>query len=519
MLALCAWLPRANADESTKDAESVGKLTRRVIEGRVTDRDGNPIVDALVQWGYAHDPVEKLRQATTDAEGKYRLEIRAWGIDYRLGVSAEGMAPQWLIPRASWHGGLRTMPDDDAVLPPEKADFQLEPQHKLSGIVVDQQGKPIPAVTVEAETAVTGFHSSFSSPTPAMRIPGARPRATSTGPDGRFTLDGLPPEEVHLTLRTPHRHVNAQNYPVDKNARIVMSGSGRPGVVRVRVLGDDKDPVTEFVAFRRHEAKPLVVHDDEGRFELDGYLTEGDTYVVYVYAKDFAPGRAVAKAFPKESDKETVIQLDRGEPLLGRLVDAKTGKPIDKAKILYGVYDDNSYRYLIWSELDQFIDGYHSLSRVQHPEIDDRGNFWCSEGRQQRDGILFVLAPGYERLILTPGDRPAAEDDGRVQIKLAPEATISGTLLKDGKPQAGVEVWAWRQPRGDIDASHERSKTDAEGKFRIGSLGAGTYGVSCWANASRSVHKAATLASVTITASEQKELGAVALEKVESPKK
>lgn len=488
--------------------------------GRVTDRDGKPIVDALVQWGYIYDPLEKLQQTTTDAEGMYQLEVRQWGVDYRLGVSAEGMAPQWMIPRASWYGSLSEMPDDGVVLPPDRGDFKLEPEHRLAGVVVDEQGQPVPAVTVLAETAVTGFEPSFSSSSSAMKIPGTRPRATSTGPDGRFTLAGLPPEEVHLTLSTPHRHVNSRNFPVDKDARIVLSGSGRAGVVRVRVVDEDKDPLTDFVAFRRHVAKPAVIKSDDGRFELAGTLTEGYTYVVYVYSKDFAPGSAVIKAFPLGSEQEEVVQLERGEPLVAQLIDSQTGQPINKGFILYGVYEAKSYKYLFWPDLNSFIDGYHSLSRVQHPAIDAQGNFWCSEARNCHDGLLFVLAPGYERLILMPGDRPAAGEDGRVQIKLAPEGAISGTLLKGGKPQAGVDVQVWKQhPRGDIDEAIEKIPTDADGKFRIGSLTAGTYGLSCWTNTSRRVHKATSLGAVTIARSEQKELEPVNLEKLDVPRK
>ncbi len=491
--------------QQTKPANDVSKLLPR-IEGRVTDKDGKPVIDALLQWGYIRDPVEKWQQTTTDAEGKYWLQVHEWGVDYRLGVSAEGMAPQWIIPRASWQGGLDDIPNDADVLPPEKADFKLEPQHRLSGIVVDEKGQPIPAVSIVAETASTGFHSSFSSPSSPMPIPGSAPRTTSTGPDGLFSLDQLPAEHVKLTVNTPHRHVNAQNYDVDKEVRILMDGSGRPGIVRIRVIdAETKDPIPQYDLVRRYESKRMAVNDPEGRYESKLSITEGWNYWVYIYNKDYAPTVAKVKGLPLSRKDEALVQLQRGQPFVGQLVDANTSKPIANAPILYGVTPERTY--IQWSDWKRYADGHHSFDTVQHAVTDEQGNFWFSEAPGQRNGTLFILIPGYERLILKPADRPQAGDDGSMQIKLAPEAAIAGTLIKDGKPQADVEVSVWkREPRDNIDQMFERVRTDAEGKFCYGSLSPGTYGVFYWLGTSRSIQKASEIATVKLTKGEQKTL-------------
>jgi hypothetical protein len=94
-----------------------------------------------------------------------------------------------------------------------------------------------------------------------------------------------------------------------------------------------------------------------------------------------------------------------------------------------------------------------------------------------------------------------------VQIKLAPEAAISGTLVKDGKPQAGVEILVQHlEPRGKFEERYERVRTDAEGNFRIGSLSAGTYDISYWTFPTHSLHKVQPIATVKLARGEQKRL-------------
>jgi hypothetical protein len=512
-LVLLAPTESAQAEENSRDPSAAKPSNiRPAIEGRVTDLEGKPVVDALVQWGYKHDPPEKLQQMTTDGNGRYRLEVRHWGTDYRLGVSAEGMAPQWVFPCKSQRGEFEAILNDEQNPPAKTADFKLEPQHRLRGIVVDHRGEPIPAVTVRAQTASSeredvGSSFSFLSYVPAMPIPGTAPRATSTGPDGRFVLDHLPSGKVHLSVETPYRHANSQNYAVDREAKIFMFGSGRRGTVRIRVLdADGREPVTIYVAqFPR--GKPQQVSTEDGRIELAGNFEEGRRYGIYVYSKHYAVATAAATAFPLGSNEETEVKLKPGEPMSGQLVEEDTGKPIPNGQLLHGVFVNERHQRMEWGTATQFSDNGQMLNEVQYATTDEHGSFWFSEWPKFRNGTQFILTPGYARMIVNPADRPMAGDDGRVQIKLAPEATVAGTLVNDGKPQAGVQIFVQRsEPRGKFEEKYEKIQTDAEGKFRIGSLTAGTYDISYWTYPTHSLYKAKAIATVKLARGEQRTL-------------
>jgi protocatechuate 3,4-dioxygenase beta subunit len=413
-----------------------------------------------------------------------------------------------MIPRAGWNNSsLRNPPRDADAVPPRTANFQLEAEHRIRGIVVDEQGRPIPGVQVTARTAVEGFHSSFSSPSPALTIPGTGASAT-TNRSGRFRLTGLPAEQVQLNLRSPHRHVNDANYPVDQECQIVMRGSGRAGMIRVKVLdGDTEKPVPTFTVTRRHDPKPRTFKSPEGLFELKDDVTEGGRYLLYIYSKDHAPAVLDIRAMPLDSTEEDLLELEKGQPLLGRLIDAESGEPLAGIPALYGVMDEEKTSYFEWRDLDRYVDGYHQLTSVQRAVTDDGGRFWFSESPDQPKGTLFILAAGYERMILRPSDRPEADGAGQVSIKLYPEATISGVLRKAYPTQADASVSVWKSdPRTRPEESFESCLADAQGNYRIRSLGPGTYEVSYWTSPSRSVLIPKRFATVTISRSEQKVL-------------
>ena len=106
-------------------------------------------------------------------------------------------------------------------------------------------------------------------------------------------------------------------------------------------------------------------------------MTLGRRYAVYVYAKGYAPAEAKLTAVPEESQEFLDIQLTKNPPLLGRLVDAKDGKPIVGAALLYGI--DEKAHYFEWSSFDKYVDGHHSYSFVQHRKSDSVGKFWFAE--------------------------------------------------------------------------------------------------------------------------------------------
>jgi beta-lactamase regulating signal transducer with metallopeptidase domain/protocatechuate 3,4-dioxygenase beta subunit len=467
-------------------SEHAGKSAARHIEGRVTDTSGKPIAGAIVEWGFIRDRPEVWQRTTTDAEGRYHLEPRQYGVDYRLGVSAAGMAPQWNVFYTSWQYTKAHTSDADAI-PPPVADFRLEPGHRITGVVVDEQGNPIVGAEISPQTAVSGHDSSFSMSSPSMPLPGKKIVVT-TDADGRFTLDGLPAEKVQLHVTSTHRHVNDGNYDVDHRHRIVMRHSGRAGTVRIRVVdSQSRGPVPEYQVMLRHEPKPHRVSSPDGRFTLKYNFTEGTKYEVHVYARDYAPAQVDVSASPLGGNDETTVELSPGRPFLGQLLDAQSGKPLAGVPLMSALVDYRDSHYMDWPDFDSYVDGRHWYTQVQRAVSDEQGRFAFSEGGNAK-GTVFALIPGHERLVLRPKDRPAVQNGRYATIKVDREATIAGVLQKTGKPLANVSMSIGRlEPRTDPEEWFERVATDAQGRYRFGGLGPGTYRIFYWTSPSRSV--------------------------------
>jgi protocatechuate 3,4-dioxygenase beta subunit len=152
-------LPQASAspDDPGKTSKAASGATAATISGRVTDQAGAPLADVRVSVVAIADPEThrvdadaRSRQlvARSDGRGDYRLEVP--GITKRAIIVIDAFKPGYR--------GLRgpLMAAGDArrfeVEPGshEKADLVLKPAIYFAGVVVDEQRKPIPGVSIRA---------------------------------------------------------------------------------------------------------------------------------------------------------------------------------------------------------------------------------------------------------------------------------------------------------------------------------------------------------------------------------
>jgi hypothetical protein len=348
----------------------------------------------------------------------------------------------------------------------------------IAGTVVDERGQPIAGVHVEAYTPVVGFHSSFSMPTGRDRFPGAE-RVAVTDDAGRFRIEDLSTDEVQLSLRSTHRHVNDANYPVKEGVLITMRGSGKPGVIQGRLsdatTGKPPAGASEATIVLRHSPQAHLGAGEDGRFTLPTVASMDNKYQVHVYAKGYAAAEAMLTALPEGSTEFVDVNLTERPPLRGRLVDAETEKPIAGARMLYGV--DERLRYFAWTDFEKYTDGYHSLSFVQRQTSSESGEFWFAEPQDGRRGVIVVSVDGYRRLILEPDGR-RFDDAGELLIRLQKESAFTGIVYKDGVPLANASVHVSRRSDGGMMHMNESVRTDAHGKYRYGRLAAGFYSIS-----------------------------------------
>ncbi len=131
-----------------------------ILRGHVKDEAGAPLADVRVRVAIpaadmrfvdSHTP-HKQAEARTDASGDYRLEVP--GITKPTMISIDAMKPGYrrLVGTLMSGGDPRDVevaPGKDAVAP-----LILRPALYFAGIVVDQQGKPIPGVEIYANVVI-----------------------------------------------------------------------------------------------------------------------------------------------------------------------------------------------------------------------------------------------------------------------------------------------------------------------------------------------------------------------------
>ena len=131
--------------------------------------------------------------------------------------------------------------------------------------------------------------------------------------------------------------------------------------------------------------------------------------------------------------------------------------------------------YFDWGWWSKYVDGFvYPVTMVQRTVTDDDGNFWFSEATDRSQAVFAALAPGYARLLVWSKNLPKKDQSDRVAIRLDPEASVSGVLLKDGRPLAGVAVAISRGRKDGISEQfnneNEAARTDSQGRYHFGNL-------------------------------------------------
>jgi protocatechuate 3,4-dioxygenase beta subunit len=281
------------------------------IRGRVGDRAGSPIADATIAGRIAGPGgSESGAEARSGADGRFDLgglsQARYW-----LSVTADGYAE-----------ANRTVQPGD-----ERVEFILESAGTITGLVVDESGKPLDSFVVAAE--------------PADDRRGSLGRSVENE-NGRFKVEGLSPGGYVLQVTAPDRAPGTRSDVVVAAGGTVDVGRirlPRGGVVRGTVADAQGTPVPgatvsaqavgrEYSAFIMNGAES--VSDQGGAFELRGVLD--GTVVAVARHPEYADGRSEPFEVDARAPAETRIVLVQG----GRIeVSARKrdGSPIGPATV------------------------------------------------------------------------------------------------------------------------------------------------------------------------------------------
>lgn len=427
------------------------KIERGYIEGTVTDSDGNPLAGINLFHGFYDNPDEYTARAKTDAAGQYRIESGAGG--WQLAAYGEGWGTE--IKMNVWAG-----PKDA----PTRANFVLKPGHWLAGVVVNEQGMPLPGVGIRL-----GTQSPFGwLPPPAWDM--------KTDAAGRFRAENLPDYDIQIDLYGEGIPDQTERSRVDKEIKIVIKPKG---AIRGRVL--DKatgKPIENFAIKAMGSGLRMdfmsagkAFTSPDGRFEIDSLRT-GETYLLEIQSKGYAAHRekeVVAAA--AGLNRELTISLDKGKTIRGVLVDAVTNEPIAGARLAYGMLREGAQQWQIVSMPEVFA--YEKLVRCA-TGADGRFEFDGEDDRQN----LYIVPLEHQRAVIGASERARFEQDGECVIPLARGGEIAGRVTVGGKPEPKASVYLCRETSTNQSFDYGTIQCDDEGRYRIAGLEAGSYSIS-----------------------------------------
>jgi carboxypeptidase family protein len=368
--------------------------------------------------------VERFEPAASGrltGEGRFHLEAPQSGL-YRLVVRTPGGVPVQVGPIALVED-LELAP----VAPPRDVGVHLE--------VIDTGGLPI--------AGAWGFASGEESLENGWRLDF---RLGRTDADGRLTLPRRPGEKLSLSFFVPSR--GEVRLDAFEGGRVHMPPIGTPRLLRV--VYEDGAPLPGILLRYGARAWPVGLSDANGVLRLPPATGKPEELRLVAPA-------GLQHSFPAPTNGleagELTVRLPAARTLLGRIVDARTGRPIAGA--------------LAWNDQD------HGAFAA----TDANGRYSLAAPAAE-GGAIEVVAAGYLKARVEVS--PAQARLGRSpSLGLERAASLTGIVVGSGRPISGAIVEAvYNAARGEreFDPSArlaDRASTDAQGRFRLRRLESG----------------------------------------------
>jgi hypothetical protein len=461
------WAPAASEEldlaSEEPELEVELEMTRgSTLSGRVVFPDGRPAAGFEVRSVADFASMMALGggspggSTTSDATGSFRLEHLPAG-EYRL--VAGSARPEMFFP--GWANAVIVEVDGSSDVTGVVLTTVEESGAEVSGRVVDDIGRPLAGAEVRISTAL---HA------------GPPLRASTSGPDGRFTiskLDGGPfSAEASLEGYSSMRlAVEAGNRSLElvlqRHGRIsgrVVTAARQPlaasgGKVAARLHAEEGGFQAEIQRLVRMQARggageheaPL---DEEGRFDL---RAPAGLVEVHAYVPGFAPARSEpVRVAPGEKAGGIEIRVTAGAVLRGRVTFA--GEGIEGADVSALAPGESPLAEMM---PQMFREAGRGVT------TDEQGRF---ELRHLPPGDYAVKATHALHAPSAAVHVTLAEDQVRQlrDLALAMGGVITGTISEAGEPKAGMMVQL-------IGGELKQTFSDAGGRFRFQGAGAGEY--------------------------------------------
>lgn len=441
-----------------------------VSSGRAVDEEGRPVAGAeilLESEAFGRYPeylpafvrARAMPRARTDGSGRFQFHDLPQG-DLELRIQ---------------HPSYLAFSDGSPIQRrPDLGELRLRRGTTLNGRVIDPEGLPVPGIAV------------WIRPSGSLYFVG-EPPATTTGPDGSFSIPNLPPqthqlhacgrdtfeastgvelldEPIELTLRpaaTEHRGSGdspceqaAERPGTPKDEEEQEESEPAPGLVplRGRVLGPGGRPIEGALV---HGAHDETWSDSSGRFELRAVAGEPGKIDV------LKPGFAASAESVVPGKAPVDIRMRAGVTLNGRVLNLI---PEDRAPVFVFVSPK--------ADIDN--------DRLTVLRARPDGTFRIENAPPEP---LSIQARTGDREIDTELELVPGNTEVRVEIALPPVFLVSGRVLDElGRPIARAYVNAMTR---SFDSVSTDSRADGsftlhltEGKFRVYASRRGSFDVS-----------------------------------------
>jgi protocatechuate 3,4-dioxygenase beta subunit len=372
-----------------------------------------------------------LASAASRSDGTFVLSVTAAGArGFRLKLEGPGVVP------------VLTAGVYDASENEDIGDEVLAPASKLAGRVVDEKGKPVAGAEVTLVSRGFGGGPFGGGPFQAQADVLSVPRVALTSADGSFRFDDARAQGNRLTVEArgyattevPNARAGALPRPI-----ALSSGLSLSGVVR----GAGRAPAKGvLVRFEGKADSRWIETAADGSFRLADLPAGAGTLVADGGDQGMAELRGLS--LPEAAAQRLQVTLAPAAAIEGRVVDAKTGKPIARVKVLtrsggrVGVARSGA-------------DGTYRLAGL----LPNRYRVEADDPRYvaYERGNIVVLAGATEK----------------VDLPLVPGAAISGRVVdEDGKPIANARGRLTSGGEGGLRAFMRQQRGGERGAFRTG---------------------------------------------------
>lgn len=406
------------------------------LQGRVTDREGQPIGDAEIDLTPLHSRLARLTLAEEERApaARTRSDEGGW---FRLQAPSAGM---WSVEiRAAGFVGreaiLRPL-----VEPIDLPDVRLSEERALTVTIVGENGSPLAGARVIAHPVRSRFGGGFWS---------YPQRECTTDSEGRCRLPRATRERINLSVSDVDGRYGEARSVTGSSTRIVVANGNPFPIVGQTVAGRPRPGMTVSVGSWGH---PLGRTDADGQFFLS---RPGNNDLTITLTDD--DGRQVETTVQPadEFERALVLRFNEAANATGRLIASDTRRAVGGG--------------IVWDQMQP----------SRYTTTDGNGSFSlnCSQGDRLE---LRAGAPGHllSNSITVPVGAPGQRSPTLV---LEPAAALEGRVATaDGVAIVGAELTlrekrtpgSFRIEIGGFDAQ-PRSKTREDGSFRLSAIDPG----------------------------------------------